>query len=669
MHWLNFTTQFKKKLQGNIVMCGICGIYNFDEKSVQPEQLERMTNVARHRGPDDEGYLFIDTKTNNIQHAHHKDTVDEIRRKTPNLYDSFKANLAFGYRRLSILDLSANGHQPMADKDQDLWITFNGEIYNFIEIREKLLQKGYQFYSNCDTEVILYAYREWGADCLKKFNGMFALAIWDRKNSVLFCARDRIGIKPFYYYLDKNKLVWGSEIKQLLVSGLINAEPDLNNIYQYLLHSHQNLDNTTFFRNINELPPGHFCFIKNRKLTIEKYWDLATVEEHVNQSEDSYKNKFLDIFTHSIQLRMRSDVPLGIALSGGLDSSSIAMMASRLTENPINTFSVYYENAPQFDERPYINEVLTSGNFNPVFFTSKGDFSLEQIKNWIYFQDEPCISASPFSAFHNYKNIKEAGVTVALNGQGGDETLAGYKFYYKYYLLSLLKQRNLSKFLADFVDIAKNDNKDIIKSSMFFSQIVARLVFPSHIMRQNEHIHKINRQYYDKNLLNLKSDVRFDRPFNSELNNKLYETLAYTIIPRLLHWEDRNSMAFSVESRVPFLDHNLVEFLYSLPNEHKINGKITKVILRNAMKGILPEKVLIRTDKIGFGTPTDIWTSDTLHSDIFDLFNSKKFRERGLFKSDLFVEKYKIEPDYFKKNEIWKIMALELWFNNFIDKN
>jgi len=648
-------------------MCGICGIFQLNGAPVSVSSLVGMTRSIRHRGPDDEGFALIHTATNQAISCSSGDTVTDLRSKLAPLPDSTEANLAFGFRRLSIIDLSADGHQPMFDPQSGNWCIFNGEIYNYLELRRELQGFGYTFRTSSDTEVLLKAYQHWGIDCLRHLNGMFGFSIWDAGKRELFCARDHLGIKPFQYFYDGRSFIWSSEIKAILASGLVDAAANREVIANFLLHSRYDTDQQTFFREIFQLLPGHALRISaEHGISVFRYWDVYPGESAL--SPDELVQNFYDLFQDSVRLQMRSDVPLGIALSGGLDSGSIAMIAEGLTENKINTFSVYYENNPRYDEREYIREILAAGQFNPVFFTSDGQFGIDQIQRWIYFQDAPTVSASPFSAYHNYQNIQTAGIKVVLNGQGGDELLAGYPYFFKYYFLSLLKNgqfKTLSRELGTYKIKRK------VPSAAFnqlLLMLALRSVLPGSLMRRFEVHEKVNSKFYDPALFSIKNMEPDTSGFSDPFSGSLYRALTSTILPRLLHWEDRNSMAYSIESRVPFLDPRLVEFVFSLPGRMKLNQAETKYILRESMRGVLPEKVRSRQDKTGFATPTDEWTNHRLKPAILEILHSPVFRQRGIFNTKALINDFTGNNRRFKGSEIWKIFTLELWFRNFIDQ-
>lgn len=648
-------------------MCGICGIFNLNLQPINKEYLLKMGEIIRHRGPDDEGYLLVNTHENVIKHCHAEDTIVEYKSTLPYILEDFNANLGMGFRRLSIIDLSPAGHQPMSDVQNKCWIVFNGEIYNYQEIKAELISLGYTFRSETDTEVIINAYLQWGKNCVTRFNGMFAIALWDIEKQILFCARDRTGVKPFYYHFDGKQFVWASEIKQFTKSGVIEPKVNYANVYNYLMMSRLNVDKNTFFEGIVELPPAHTLEVSSKGMQIERYWDIDENKKQYGLSDDDYAKGFEELFADSVRLRLRSDVPLGIALSGGLDSSSIACIAGRFVTNPIKTFSVYYEDDKKYDEREYISEVLKVGNFDPVYFTANQNVSFEELTRFFYHQDEPCMSASPFSAYKNNQNIRNAGIIVALNGQGGDELLAGYHTYFKYYYLDLMKKFNFIKLNNEFKLYQKEFNLSSNEIFKLFSKIGLRMFLPDKFLKKFEYKEVANEKYYSDHLINHQQPIELIQKYKEELSNNLYQTLVNTSIPHLLHWEDRNSMAHSIESRVPFLDYRLAEWVFSIPTDQKIRGAETKYVLRNAMKNILPEKVRTRMDKVGFATPTDLWTSKILKNEISEIFASSSFKQRGIFDASKIESAYHNSASNFKANEIWRILSMEMWFKIFID--
>ena len=637
-------------------MCGLAGIFHLDGSPIDSATLLRMTRIIRHRGPDDEGFLLANTNTNEISHHVHDDTIAEIKSISEPLPNHTNANLGIGYRRLSIIDVSALGHQPMSDKDGNVWLTFNGEIYNYLEIKSELISLSHQFKSNSDSEVLLHAYLQWGTDCLQRFIGMFSLVIYDRIKRRLFIARDRLGIKPLNYYFDGKKFVWASEEKQIAKTGIASVTPNETKIIEFLRDNTYFEDNETFFKEINQLPSGHFALIDSNGMSIRKYWDIAIppIEEmlNANQSIECIKT----ILGDSIKLRLRSDVPLGIALSGGIDSSSVSCIAKNLTNASIQTFSVYYE-GKKYDERKYIDAVLQTGGFKPTFYTANEEINFDEISKWIYHQDAPTTGASPFSAYQNYKNVRSAGIIVLLNGQGGDELFAGYPYYLKYYLADLIHNKNWKEFSKTICNLSFSQGIINTSSHLYLAGIALKNDKAS--LRKLEH-----KKYSSPDLYPVCNTVDTTALTHSLITQSLFDSIKYTHLPHMLRWEDRNSMANSIESRVPFLDYRLVEKSFNIPAELKLKNGETKHILRQAMRGTVPDMILNRKDKIGFGTPTDKWTK-SLSKEIKELIISTEFAQHPWWYGQKIGNKFEMNPNSFGKNELWKIMTCELWYQTF----
>ncbi|MBK9721901.1 MAG: asparagine synthase (glutamine-hydrolyzing) [Saprospiraceae bacterium] len=640
-------------------MCGLSGIYHLDGAPIETTSLLKMNRLIRHRGPDDEGYLLINTKTGAQTHHFHDDSIAEIKKTSTQLPESTTANLGIAFRRLSIIDLSVTGHQPMSDQEQNCWITFNGEIYNYIEIKNELQSLGHRFISGSDTEVLLHSYKQWGTHCLERFIGMFVFVIYNHKERTLFLARDRIGIKPFNYYFDGNRFVWASEEKQFSKSNLVTLSPNEFKMVEFLRDNKSFEDTDTFFKEIKQLAAGHFALINQNGLTITKYWDLPKQVNQISWNETQSIESIQSLLKDSIKLRLRSDVPLGVALSGGIDSSSVCCIARSLTDTSIQTFSVYYEGI-KYDERKYIKAVLDTGGFKSTFYSGSHDVNLNEIKNWIYQQDAPTTGASPFSAFQNYKNVKNAGIIVLLNGQGGDELYAGYPYFIKYYLAQLLKDHNYSEYGKTIYALTQNQGIKKVLSHAYLSWKV--LQKNSSVVRQLEHQKYATRNLYPNTLLqnNFPNEDSF-------IDAALSRSIKQTHLPHMLRWEDRNSMANSIESRVPFLDHRLVESSFNIPASLKLHHGVNKYILRQSMKNIVPDIILNRKDKIGFGTPTTLWTHTTLAPGIQDIIQSKEFLDRPWWNGKAIRSKFEKNPYSFGENELWRILSSELWYQSFFN--
>jgi asparagine synthase (glutamine-hydrolysing) len=653
-------------------MCGIAGISYFNE-ATKTGEIKKMIKSLRHRGPDDEGFLGVNFELRKVYSLMGK----ESRAEGPRIEDFDRPiNLILGHRRLSILDLSAAGHQPMGNEDKSLWIVHNGEIYNYLEIQKELERLGHTLRSKTDTEVILHAYEEWGTDCLKRFNGMWAFAIVDLNTKRIFCSRDRIGEKPFYYFYDGKRFCFASEIKALLRTEHFSIEPNEQIIADYLFLGLLDHTNETFFKNIYQLRPGEYLLIENNRVIIQSYWDIDGKEIRFTE-EREYSERFCELLTDSIRLRLRSDVPIGSCLSGGLDSSSIVCLANklmfdgqmidpRLVGQRQKTFSSCFEDLA-YDERKFIELVIdqTGAEKNYVFPQAK-DFS-EEMTKLIWHQDEPFGSTSIYAQWNVMRLSKERGITVLLDGQGADEMLGGYTPAFYYFMAQFLAKGRLVRWMKEIK--AFRDKQDITLSRLLKG--ILGVLLPSWGRVVAQKMTTAGTPWANKTFQNhcLRPFARANK-FGDALNNYLYQAFLFVALPGLLRYEDRNSMAFSLETRLPFLDFRLVEYLFSLPPSQKIREGVNKVVLRNAMKGILPEAIRNRTDKMGFAIPEDIWFRTVLRKPIHEMIHSKSFAERGYFN----VEQVKKAFDQHCQGKtnihftIWRWINLEMWFRAFIDE-
>jgi asparagine synthase (glutamine-hydrolysing) len=576
-------------------MCGICGIVGGKGSAVSLNKLQEMNDIAIHRGPDDKGFaVFTENGEFNVA-----STIREL--KTGKKY-----SIGLGHRRLSIIDLSQMGHQPMFDQTQRYCIVYNGELYNYKELREELKELDVKFFSNSDTEVILAAYITWGIDCLSKFNGMWAFAIYDKKDRTLFCSRDNFGIKPFYYICGDNYFVFSSEIKQIIKYCEDNISINEKILSEFLFWGYETHTEDTFFQNVLLLPPGHYLMIdtsdmKSSTFTPKKYWNY---EINTGLSDNSAIDNFREIFIDSVRIRLRSDVPVGATLSGGLDSSSVAcVMEALMRHQNINVLpkmftSVYSDSG--FSEKSYADAVVKKTGFQHVIvYPSSNDLK----KHWerlIWHMEEPFGSLTYFSNWRVYEKCREEGIPVIMNGQGGDELLLGYERYRVAYVRELMKAHNIKKVMSEFFQIKKNANMSYSKQLlylMYFSFPIIKILRNSLLVKP----------YLMKDFYN--SYRKNDFSVIDELNNKdliemqLKEFNKYQL-QHLLHHEDRVSMAFSIEARLPFLDYRLFNFVLSLDAQLKLNSGWSKYILRQALNGYLPESVKNRTDKMGYDTPS-----------------------------------------------------------------
>lgn len=659
-------------------MCGIAGIWHLDEsKTVSPSLIRQMTSTLRHRGPDDEGYLFADTVAGRYEEWRGEDTVPELQMPNVRQASNKRYNLAFGFRRLSIIDLSPAGHQPMSNADGLLWIALNGEIYNYLELREELRGRGHTFRTATDTEVVLCAYEEWGEACLERFNGMWAFALWDGRQRQLFCARDRFGIKPFYYLGTGETFAFASEIKALLQIPGTARRPNDAIIHDYLRYDRLDHTDETFFTGIKQLPPAHYLVLHNSRLEMHRYWDLDPYRRvSPVANETTYVEKFHDLFEDAVRIHLRSDVPIGTCLSGGLDSSAIVCVANKLlfadrvvdpdlVGEQQKTFSSCFEDE-RFDERKYIEQVLAATGAEPNYTFPSGTKLLKDLARLIWHQEEPFGSTSIYAQWCVMELVAERGVKVLLDGQGGDELLAGYHPCFDYYWGSLARQGHLLELWHELTAYRKLFGPPLL----YLAVRAMRPYAPTAVQG-------LARRLERGGALGLDTD--FARSFRHRtyefvergpdpFHSFLYALTRYSL-PMLLHFEDRNSMAHSIEGRVPFLDYRLVEYAFSLPASQKIKHGITKSVLRNALNGILPESVRMRTDKMGFVTPERVWLANELNDWIRTIVSSVSFRTRGYFNVPQILEA--LDAHAAGKRDLtqlaWRWVNLELWFRQMID--
>jgi asparagine synthase (glutamine-hydrolysing) len=625
-------------------MCGICGIVNFNGAPVNEQDLKRMMASMKHRGPDDEGIYIVD-------------------------------NMGLGFVRLSIIDLSSAGHQPMISANGRYVLVFNGEIFNYVELREELIGRGCSFNTRTDTEVLLNAFIEWGEACLDHFNGMWAFVIYDRDEKKIFAARDRYGIKPFYYLLTDDSFIFGSEIPVLLSLLSKRPKPDYQSIFDYLVFNRTDQTERTFFEKIKKLQHGHFIQLNlnpahksdktgsdynSLRFTIKKWYNLR---ERVLKTEGFKEaNEFREFFSSAVGLRLRSDVPVGVCLSGGLDSSSIVSVLLRdYDKKDLKTFSAVYSKGQKGDETEFINEYESSLH-NMYFTTPSADSLKEDLYRFIRAHAEPIPTTSPYAQFKVMESAR-GRVVVTLDGQGADEMLAGYHDFFSYYFKELFFSKRIFRLLSEICCYFKNHR------SLFALQAFAFFLFPEKIRTDIRIVEKkyLNREFVKK--YKATNSISGNIYGSSDLKDSLLNHFEYKL-EHLLKWEDRNSMTFSLEARCPFLDYRLVEKTLATSSSLIIRKGTTKYILREAMTGILPDKIRSRKDKIGFGTPEDEWMrTEQWQNLITDLLKSPSFRERKLIDPEIALNHYQVHLSG-KANlskEIWKWIHLELWHREYID--
>jgi asparagine synthase (glutamine-hydrolysing) len=608
-------------------MCGICGIIHFDKKPVTEAPLREMMRTMKHRGPDDEG-LFI------------------------------KDHTGLGFVRLSIIDLTLAGHQPMFSIDNRYVILLNGEIYNYIELREDLKKKSHIFRSGSDTEVLLNSYIEWGESCLNRLNGMFAFVIFDSVTNDIFAARDRFGIKPFYFYRDENKFLFASDIPPLLNVLGNKKEPEESVIFDYLVFNRTNQGEKTFFKNILKLQHGHSLTIKSEEIKINRWYNLPDQLSQFTSTEFNERD-FLEELKCSINLQLRSDVPVGTCLSGGLDSSAITSLVLNNKKNvDLHSFSAVYKKDQKGDESEYISE-FKEKNLKLHYTFPTDESLLADLNNFITSLSEPFPSTSIYAEY-KVMELAKKHCTVLLNGQGADELMAGYHYFYGYYFRDLIKANSWGKFLNEVFQYTKTHKSIYGLKTLVFS------MNPRSLRHFKDHKF-IDDGFYDE--FYSRTNSLFDVFYKSEsLKEFLINHFEYKFEHHLL-WADKTGMQFSLETRFPFLDHNLVEKTLAIPSENYIKNGYTKAIMRNALKGILPEKIRMRKDKVGFSTPEADWFKNKkLQVVLQDVIESDSFKGRGYFDVKQCMKEFKSFQNYHKYNpEFWKWINLELWFRAFID--
>jgi asparagine synthase (glutamine-hydrolysing) len=604
-------------------MCGIAGFTGNNK-----DLLHKMLNSIEHRGPDGEGM-----------------EVNE--------------DFSIGMRRLAIIDPNG-GWQPIYNRDGSVCIVFNGEIYNYEEIWKELKELGYEFKTDhSDTETILHGYEAWGEKVLDKLTGMFAFAIYDASKQELFVARDRLGIKPLYYHQNGSKVTFASEIKVLFQDTDIPRRPNLSVLYEFLMYRVHDSREETFFEGVKRLLPGHYMILdKNGIKKIERYWyPTYNTEFQSKKSDDAYAEEFYALFKKVMRRHLISDVPVGVSLSGGLDSSGVSCVMHELmkegtnlhTNGKLHTFSAVFPNQ-SIDESEYIHEVEKYIGSEPHYAYPKVEEFWDEIMEWVFFQEEPTISSAPYAYYSVYREAHKH-VKVMLSGNGGDELLAGYVPYFRAYMTSALDQRHFLAGAREFIkgwDIYKKFVKDAVSDKLNPKQ-------PAMTMKEM-----------------LAETYQHGNPFkftpSRNLNERLLQDVTRYSTPNLLRYEDKNSMAFSIESRVPFLDHELVEYIFQLPMDQKIKKGWNRAIYRNAMKGHMPDKNRLRRNKIGFTNPELPWLKARKDM-ILEIFRSEQFKKRGLYDADRIAEKFEAWLDGYPGDGLifWRILITELWMRRYID--
>lgn len=624
-------------------MCGIAGIFSFHQNApATSAQIQKMAGAIRHRGPDDEGFYV-------------------------------NGNIALGHRRLAIIDLSPDGHQPMAGPDGSTWIIYNGEIYNYLELRAELSAQGHRFKSQSDTEVILHAYQEYGPDCVRHFNGMFAFALWDTRQRRLFLARDRFGIKPLYFCSTRQQFLFASEIKALLAVMETRPSPNQQLVYDFLTLGVLDHTNDTFFAGIHKLLPAHYMLIDaaGREQT-KRYWDFTVSTEVAPLSDKILAEKsqtFFDLFAESVQSHLISDVPVGSCLSGGLDSSAVVAVISHLIHEHKaasvgarqQTFSACYNNS-NLDEQPFIDHVIeaTGALSHRVFPTAEG--FKKALPQLLWHQEEPFAGTSMYAQWEVMRSARDNGVTVLLDGQGADEQLLGYRKFYVFYVQHLLRNGRPGLGLREM--FKHFGSREVLMTLQW--QRGLRYWRGAQIGSA-----ALAKQLLQDSFRQMFADSAVRLTAAGDLGARIQADMTRFSLPVLLRYEDKNSMAFSREARVPFLDHRLVEYVAGLPLNLKLRDGWTKYCLRRGAQNVVPKKILERKDKIGFATPEEEWFRCALKDEIRQTFHQASFLPEFIKLPDLqnhfaaFVHGKRplLSSDFF-----FRFFILEHWAQTFILK-
>lgn len=638
-------------------MCGICGIFNYAGTNfeVTEELVTRMRDTMVHRGPDDAG-----------------------------VYVSSNRRIGLGHRRLSIIDLSSAGHQPMCNEDSTIWITYNGEIYNHQELRRGLEARGHRYKSRTDAETILHLYEEKGVDCVHDLEGMFAFAIWDSQKRQLFLARDRIGKKPLYYTIQNGQLVFASEIKAILEHPHIERDIDITALYHYLT-IYVAPSPSTLFKEIKKLPPSYFMVCDEQgNIKLKQYWDAIVRSQEEGSSEEYCVATIRELLTESIRKRMMSDVPFGVFLSGGIDSSTNVALMAGLMERPVETFSVGFEDQPAYNEFKYARQIAEEFNTNHHEVIVDHRDLMDYVPNLIYHQDEPIADWVCVPLYFVSRLARESGVIVIQIGEGSDEIFFGYdgymstlNFYNKYWkhytklpetlrkainivASPLLTLAGMGAGIKELLGKAAVDKELFWGGAIAFTEAQKKMLMNSSIDWQGLNTSSVVNERLSK--------IDSEKPGVDFMERMIYLELKHRLPELLLMRVDKITMSTSVEGRAPYLDHKLVEFAMSIPSELKIKNGQTKYILKKAVEGVIPDNIIYRK-KQGFGAPVREWFGGELGKYIAHSILNSRIRERQLFNYEYLqsmLEKQQRGGEVDNSARLWIIFNLSKWYDHWI---
>jgi len=626
-------------------MCGICGIYDLRDHDIDRELMSKMTRTLHHRGPDDEGIYVA-------------------------------GNVGLGNARLAIIDLTPSGHQPMTNEDKSIWLTFNGEIYNFPQLRERLEKRRHCFSSKGDTETILHLYEDYGLDCVQHLRGMFAFALWDGRKKRLFLARDRVGKKPLYYFHGQNTFVFASEIKAILEHPQVPRRVNLKAIPLYLTYGYVPAPGS-IFEGIHKLPPGHVLILEDGRIEIREYWDLSYPQgQGVVKLEGEYIGGLLSLLREAVAIRLISDVPLGAFLSGGIDSTAVVALMSELMGHPVKTFAIGFAGEPSFDELKYARLAAERYGTDHHEFVVEPK-AIELLPKLVWHYDEPFSDSSAIPTYLVSKLTREH-VTVALNGDGGDELFAGYERFAAARLAEAYRktpqfvQRSLARLLRALPE--STSYRGFVRRARRFVESA-----PLPLLERYLGWVAIFSDDLRESLLAEGQEINVREHFANHLSraenldpiNQLLYLNTKTYLPEdLLIKADRMSMANSLEARSPFLDQDLIQFAAEIPASLKLNGLTTKYILKKALRGLVPQEIIDRP-KHGFGVPVGEWFRTDLKDYVRETLLSPEALRRGYFREEAL--RWLIQQHQEGKrdlgHQLWALLTFELWHRLFIDKD